>query len=292
MRYQVRHTTRFRYSEPVFLEPHTSRLRPRCDSAQRLTRYRLDFDPEPSVLSETKDAEDNDVTHAWFAGMTAALTVRSEFEVETLCDNPFQYLLLDEAAMRVPVTYPDAIRAQLEAALAPVGSTSDRLQAFVQPVVAQANGKTLPFLTALTGKIRDTHSVVVREHGDPLEPEETLRRREGACRDLATLFTGCCRSLGIATRFVSGYQDAGQDSESNHMHAWAEVYLPGAGWRGYDPSQGLAVANRHIAVAASAVPPLATPLCGTYRGSASADPLEVEITMVASDTAQEAMAAG
>lgn len=285
MRYQVRHTTRFRYGEPVFLEPHTSRLRPRCDSAQRLTRYHLDFDPEPSVLSETKDAEGNDVTHAWFAGMTAALTVRSEFEVETLRDNPFQYLLLDEAAMRVPVTYPDAIRAQLEASLAPVGSASDRLQAFVQPVAAQANGETLPFLTALTGKIRDTHSVIVREHGDPLEPEETLLRREGACRDLAVLFMDCCRSLGIATRFVSGYQDAGRDSASNHMHAWAEVYLPGAGWRGYDPSQGLAVADRHIAVAASAVPRLAAPIYGTYRGEAKAEPLQAEITFVASESA-------
>lgn len=286
MRYQVRHTTRFRYSEPVFLEPHTSRLRPRCDSAQRLTRYRLDFDPEPSVLSETEDAEGNDVTHAWFAGMTQALTVRSEFAVETLRDNPFLYLLLNEAAMRVPVAYPDAIRAQLEASLDPVGNAGHRLQGFVQPVVAQTNGETLPFLTALTGKIRDTHSVIVREHGEPLEPEETLRRGKGACRDLAALFMGCCRSLGIATRFVSGYQDAGQDSGSNHMHAWAEVYLPGAGWRGYDPSQGLAVADRHIAVAASAIPRLAAPIYGTYRGAAQSEPLQAEISIVASESAE------
>jgi transglutaminase-like putative cysteine protease len=89
---------------------------------------------------------------------------------------------------------------------------------------------------------------------------------EGSCRDLAVLFCDACRVMGIAARFVSGYECASATVEETYMHAWAEVYLPGIGWRGYDPSRGLAVSNGHIAVAAGFDHDLASPVAGWYSG--------------------------
>jgi len=94
-----------------------------------------------------------------------------------------------------------------------------------------------------------------------------LRRKEGACRDLAVLFMDICRSLGLAARFVSGYKYSPDTPDQHELHAWAEVYLPGAGWRGYDPSWGLAVADHHVALAAGPAPQDAMPVTGTFRGT-------------------------
>jgi anti-sigma factor RsiW len=102
-------------------------------------------------------------------------------------------------------------------------------------------------------------------------PEITLREGKGTCRDLAVLFCAACRTMGIASRFVSGYEREAALQERADMHAWAEVYLPGGGWRGYDPSQGLAVATSHGAVAAAADPRLAAPISGLYRGDARSE---------------------
>lgn len=281
MRFLAVHTTRFRYSEPVFLEPHAVRLRPRSDSAQRLLRYRLEIEPEPSVLSEASDAEGNSLTHAWFSGTTDALTLRSEFDVETLRENPFDYIILDDGAKHLPMSYPDDLRNLLAPSLACSSAASDRLRDLVASVVDQADRQTLPFLMALNERIFATYTVTIRLHGDPLAADETLRRTHAACRDLAVLFMECCRLAGIASRFVSGYRETRADPDTRYMHAWAEVYLPGGGWRGYDPTQGLAVADRHVAVAASASPPLAAPLHGTYRGGTVAAPIEVEISITA-----------
>ena len=139
--------------------------------------------------------------------------------------------------------------------------------------------KLCPFLAVLNGRISSGYEVTVREEGDPLPAEETLKSAKAACRDLAMLFIECCRILGIATRFVSGYQQGDQVSDRRDMHAWAEVYLPGGGWRGYDPTYGLAVADRHIAVAASATPRLAGPLSGSFRGSGVTSTMETKISL-------------
>ena len=93
-----------------------------------------------------------------------------------------------------------------------------------------------------------------------------MEQRQGACRDFAVLFIDACRCVGLAARFVSGYQDAYRSMGKRDLHAWAEVYLPGAGWRGYDPTRGLAVADHHVAVAAAADPQNAAPVTATYRG--------------------------
>ena len=279
MRFIARHITRFRYTAPVFLEPHAIRLRPRSESSQRLVRFRMAIDPQPFQLSEVLDSEGNSVAHAWFSELTDSLVIRTEFEVETSRVDPFDYLLLGEGSMRVPVEYPAALRTSLAGGLARSEPDASPVDDFARRVAKRSGNVTLKFLTLLNEEIHDRHRLIVREHGDPLPPGETLATERVACRDLAVLFADCCRSVGIASRFVSGYTASETEADDHHMHAWAEVYLPGGGWRGYDPSQGLAVADRHIAVASASVASCAAPTSGSFRGDAVAGPLEVEIAV-------------
>ena len=279
MRFRGSHKTVFRFTGPVYLEPHAIRLRPQCNSWQHLDRYSLSLNPEPTLLTETTDAEGNDVAHAWFSDRTDSLTVCTTFEVETLRENPFDYLLIGDGTSKVPVEYPEDLYERLSVALRTSETDGEPIREFVRPVMERASGLLIPFLSELNDEIHRRFEVAVRERGDPWPPTRTLGAQRAACRDLALLFMDCCRSVGIAARFVSGYQDNGSASDERYMHAWAEVYLPGGGWRGYDPTQGLSVSNRHVAVAASAVPRCATPISGSFRGSAAARPIEVQVAI-------------
>ena len=279
MRFQASHRTLYRYSERVYLEPHAIRLRPRSDSWQRLERYSIAVEPAPSLLTETVDAEGNDVAYAWFLDSTDFVSVKTEFEVETLRENPFDYVTLGDGATRLPLEYPHDMRASLSAALKVSDADRTAVREFMRPIAGKAVEQPIPFLAALNEEIHRRFDVVVREHGRPLEPARTLQAKQVACRDMAVLFMACCRTAGIAARFVSGYQEQGKSSERRYMHAWVEVYIPGGGWRGYDPTQGLSVSNRHVAVAASADPRRASPIRGSFRGEAVARPIKVEIAI-------------
>ena len=118
---------------------------------------------------------------------------------------------------------------------------------FVQHLIEKAAGNSLDFLVLLNTAIYENFTVEIRDDGPPLPPVVTMERKQGSCRDFAVLFIAACRSVGLAARFVSGYQEGDPDMVQRHLHAWAEVYIPGAGWRGYDPTHGLAVADKELA---------------------------------------------
>jgi transglutaminase-like putative cysteine protease len=264
MRFSVTHTTVYRYDAPVAPEFHTFRLRPRDDAAQRLLRYEIGISPAPAGRCECLDQDGNVVIEAWFETPVEQLEVHSSFEVETLRENPFDFLLADAL---FPPRYPEP----LDRALAPyldVSRERTAVQEFARLVADRAAAGTMAFLTELNRALFDDFGHVVREEGASHPPDETLRAGAGTCRDLAVLFCAVCRSAGLAARFVSGYEREASFQERAYMHAWAEVYLPGGGWRGYDPSQGLAVSTSHVAVAAAADPRLAAPISGSYRGDA------------------------
>ena len=270
MRFPVVHTTRYRYDAPVHLEPHIFRLCPRQDGAQRVLRHTLEISPAPAGRADGLDQDGNVITQAWFTGTVEELVVRSEFEVETLRENPFDFLLA-AADRALPVSYPESLAAYLHP------DSSEAVRRLACELADRADGKTIPFLTALIERLNTTIRQIVRRHGAPLAPEETLRG-EGSCRDLAVLFCAVCRTAGVAARFVSGYERESALQDGSEMHAWAEVYLHGGGWRGFDPSRGLAVAASHVVVAAAADPALAAPVTGTFRGSALAE-MTFEIAM-------------
>ena len=255
MRISVLHSTVYRYDAPVVLEPHTFRLRPRADAAQHLLQFQLDLAPAPAGESWCLDQDGNVVLEAWFREPLEELSVTSSFQVETVRQNPFDFLARAE------------LTRQEHWMLSPYrGAVSAEVEAFARSI----GGEDLAFLTALNSRLYEEFAHTVRELG-PAEPAEaTLRDRSGSCRDLAVLFCEACRSRGVPARFVSGYEREASIQEQPHMHAWAEVYLPGGGWRGYDPSQGLAVGTSHVTLAAAADPALAAPVTGSYRGSAKA----------------------
>ncbi len=268
MRISVEHSTIYRYDAPVFLEPHLFRLRPRSDGSQRLIRSSLRIEPAPAGICECLDQDSNTAMEAWFAGALSELKVQSSFEVETLRENPFDYILPASRLFSLPLSYEGPLAAALAPYSAPVAS--DVIGRFALSLAEENGRRTLDFLHALTVTLHQRSTHIVRDEGEPLAPEETLRTGTGSCRDLAVLFCAVCRHVGIPARFVSGYECWTNAVGGIHMHAWAEVYLEGAGWRGYDPSRGLAVSTAHVAVAAAADSRLAAPVTGTFRGTATA----------------------
>ncbi len=283
MFFEIAHTTHYTFGRGVFLEPHTFRLRPRCDGSQWVIRFEMEAEPRPAGLTDGLDLEGNSVIHAWFDGVTDFLRVGSILEVETRRSNPFDYILRDSAAETLPVVYPDDLRARL-LPYASREDVQDAVARFARSIAAEAGQATLPYLTSLNQRIHGLCQVTTREEGEPQPPEVTLTERRGACRDLTVLFMEGCRAVGIAARFVSGYQEGDPGQADRRLHAWAEVYLPGGGWRGYDPTLGLAVADRHVAVAAGLSPRDAAPIAGTIRGTGASSRMQAEIHLRASRT--------
>jgi transglutaminase-like putative cysteine protease len=147
----------------------------------------------------------------------------------------------------------------------------------------------------LNREIYECCQQIARKQSEAQPAEETLLRKRGSSRDLAVLFMEACRYVGIAARFVNGYHDSEGEIGKRQLHSWGEVYLPGVGWHGYDPSEGLAVTDRHIALAAAGIPQFAAPVAGTFRGNAVTSELSavVDIRVVGDDEiASTAIAAG
>ena len=277
MRFRVYHETRYRYSSPVALGPHVLRLRPREDTTQRLVRYELAIDPQPSKVAGSSDAEGNVVTHAWFAGTTDALTVTSEFEVETLRENAFDYLR-DADFAAVPVRYPGDLAPVLAHCAQPMHA--DTVRDFAAEVVEQSGAEPVAFLDALNRAIHTRTRLAVRDDGRHAQSAaETLALGRGDCRDATVLFMEAARAVGFAARFVSGYRRGNLSRPDRHLHAWAEAFVPGGGWRGWDPVEGYAVADRHVALAASARQIHTMPVTGAYFGAHVDSTLEYTIRL-------------
>ncbi len=285
MLFDIVHTTTYRFSRSVYLEPHVFRLRPRCDAAQRLQYFEFLIDPKSAGLSEYLDLEGNCVARAWFTGVGDSLSVTARSGVETLRENPFDYIFGEPAADRLPMAY----ASELDLLLAPYRLREDAdasVAGFAASVADEADGRPLSVLAALNRRIFQMCQVMPRDEGAPLLPRVTLAERRGACRDLAVLFVDVCRALGFAARFVSGYQLGDPSKETQDLHAWAEVYIPGGGWRGYDPTNGLSVADRHVAVAAGMRPEQAAPITGTFRGTGVASQMQANIRIRVSGRAE------
>jgi transglutaminase-like putative cysteine protease len=264
---QISHSTSYSYSRPVFLEPHTLRFRPRCHGTQRVHDFALSILPQPAGITSCLDAEGNAVDVAWFEGTHRQMAVSANLRVETLRINPFDFLV-ELGNTLLPPRHGRELSELLTPALAraPAGS-GDLVAGLAEECRQDARGEIVSFLDLLNQRIHGGCRMAPRNDGEPLPPRETWARKEGACRDLAVLFMDACRAVGLPARFVSGYCRGGE-SRAHELHAWAEVHIPGAGWRGYDASMGLAAADAHVAVAASAFPSRAGPVTGTLRGTA------------------------
>jgi transglutaminase-like putative cysteine protease len=266
MRYRIRHLTRYRYAEPVTLRGHTLRLRPRSDGAQQLLSFELAVTPAPSQQTAIADLDGTAATGLWFdPNPTDELAIVATSEVKTCRPNPFDYLI-DPWATTVPIDYPASLRAALQpyqsAAHTPIAPGVIDL---AQALVYQNEGDVGMFLTTLAHRIYQDCDYQVRPTGQPWPSGITWSTRSGSCRDFVVLYMEACRAVGLAARFVSGYEEGDPAIADRDLHAWAEVYVPGGGWRGFDPTHGLAVSDRHIALAASPFPALTMPVSGTTQ---------------------------
>jgi len=237
-------------------------LCPRCDRFQKLHAYSWSVLPICQGSSEFIDLDGNNLTKLWFTQPTQKITLQTNVKVETNCTNPFAFML-ESWAISLPFDYPSSLLKQLEPYLKSGGFSIDNsIVELAQELLMSSNGNTLDFLFALNQRIYQDCQYSTREEGNPFPPGITWRGKTGTCRDYAVLFMEVCRAIGIAARFVSGYQEGDQKQKSRDLHAWVEAYLPGAGWRGYDPTLGVVVSDRHIPLAASAIPSYAAPLLG------------------------------
>jgi len=287
--FTIRHAIQYQYSTAVFLEPLLVRLRPRSDAFQRLIDFDLTVLPLPAGRSDSIDLEGTSSTSLWFDGTRNQLSLIATSRVETLCTNPFGFIITAEGVRQVPAQYPEGMQRLLTPHLQRT-DPSGELDSFAHQVIRESGGQTVSFLSALALRISGICEKVVRRTGEPLRPSVTLEQKRGACRDLTVLFMDLCRSVGLASRFVSGYAEADQSEVRRELHAWAEVYLPGGGWRGFDPTLGLAVADRHVVAAASPVASWASPVAGTFRGDAAGSMMEYEVS-VETDVAENRMQA-
>ncbi len=278
MDYQIVHTTTYTYSQAVDLAPHIVRLRPRSDAFQTLQSFAIDVSPEPLGQSHIVDLGGNDIIKLWFQQKTEKLSIKVSSQVQTHCTNPFNYLL-EPWALELPITdYPVSLFAHLQPYLQS-SSVDPIMPQLAQEIWQNAEGSVISFLNYLNQRIYQTCQYIVRETGAPLPPGVTWTQQMGSCRDLAVVFIEACRAVGIPARFVSGYQEGDVSQTERHLHAWAEVYLPGAGWRGYDPTEGLAVSDRHIALVATALSRDAAPVTGSFRGGGARSQIDYTLSI-------------
>jgi transglutaminase-like putative cysteine protease len=154
----------------------------------------------------------------------------------------------------------------------------EEVEELAQGIAQEVERGSTAFVSCMNHWVFANHEKMVRETGAAWPPLETLDRGKGACRDLAVLFIELCRAMNIPARFVSGYFADVDGSQDRQLHAWAEVYLPGAGWRGFDPSLGLAIGERHLTVATGRTPAAAAPITGDFRGAVESQmTAEIEI---------------
>jgi len=277
MHSRIIHKTLYTYSKPVFLESNEIRLHPRSEIAQKVINYNIKIMPEPFCQSSFIDSEGNTVIKTWFQEKTDYFAVDVNFEVETLRENPYDFIV-DFDRAKLPVNYDESTKNDLKMYLE-IKKESLPVKNFSDAIKKEAGYDILLFLSTLAEKIRKTCDYEIREEGHPHTAEHTLQHKKGSCRDLSILFIECCKYQGVASRFVSGYLIEEEQEEQLHMHAWSEAYIPGAGWRGYDPTNGIASAQRHIPVAASYNPEKAAPVRGNFRSNTAECKLEFELNI-------------
>jgi transglutaminase-like putative cysteine protease len=269
----VRHTTAYRYSEPVQLGEHRMMFRPRESHDLRLIKARLEINPKPAHLRFLHDVFDNSVGVATFEGSTAELRFESVVTLEH-----FEILLpdypLEEFAERYPFSYSADELPNLTRALEhhyPGEDAREWVKKFLHP---SGTTDTMSLLRSMTLAIKQDFIYTRRSAKGVQNPTETLRTRRGSCRDFAVLMMESARALGLAARFVSGYifvpgaNEAGTRG-GGATHAWLQVYLPGAGWIDFDPTNSI-IGNRNlIRVAVAWDHTHVLPLWGTFIGKAS-----------------------
>lgn len=272
-RLNISHVTEYRFAAPVSLQPHRLLLHPRESHHIRIESSVIDIFPA-HVIQWKRDVLDNSVAVVRFSEMTERLLITSNVVIQHYDDNPFDFLI-DDYAVNHPFAYASEEQAELTPFRQPVYPADQSLvQGWLDRLGLVRPIQTFTLLDQMNRSICSQFRYQMREEPGVQTPAFTLASKSGSCRDFAALFMEASRHLGLASRFVSGYLNTPlNDGCNGSTHAWAEVYLPGAGWKGFDPTSGEVTGNRHIATAVARHPEAVPPVAGSYLGPPNLSPI-------------------
>jgi uncharacterized protein (DUF2126 family)/transglutaminase-like putative cysteine protease len=277
IRVALHHTSRYTYDRLVSPSPHVVRLRPAPHCRTPIVAYSLRVQPETHFLNWQQDPFGNYEARIVFQNPTTELVFEVDLVAELTVINPFDFFL-EKDAEHFPFVYAPALKRDLEPYLR-TAAYGPRFAAFVEGAKSReavTGRRMVDVLVALNRHVQKSLRYDIRMEPGVFAPEETLERGHGSCRDFAWLLVQMLRNLGLAARFVSGYSiqlradekplqgPAGVERDSTDLHAWAEVFLPGAGWVGLDATSGLMAGEGHIPLACTPDPENAAPITGSF----------------------------
>jgi uncharacterized protein (DUF2126 family)/transglutaminase-like putative cysteine protease len=276
IRVALNHQTTYTFDRPVKLWPHEIRLRPAAHSRTPVLSYSLSVESTGNFLNWQQDPYGNWVARLVFPEKARSLKVTVDLVADMTVINPFDFFI-DEYAEDFPFAYPDAMRRELAPYLEtdPATPLFAAWMARARTELLATPLRTIDMLVGINRRVKNDIDYVVRLESGVQNPEQTLDLKRGSCRDSAWLLVQVLRHLGLAARFVSGYLiqlkadvaaldgPSGTDHDFTDLHAWTEVYIPGAGWIGLDPTSGLLAGEGHIPLACTAMPSSAAPVIGS-----------------------------
>lgn len=270
----LNHVTHYRYDRPIDLGPQIVRLRPAPHSRTRILSYSMRVEPATHFINWQQDPQSNYLARLVFPDKTTSFRIEIDLVAEMAVLNPFDFFL-EPAAEYCPFAYEAEVAVELAPYLikSPGLEQASAFQAYLAGI-SREKTPTNDFLVSLNQRLQRDIGYVVRLEPGVQTPEETLVKGSGSCRDTGWLLVQLMRHLGIAARFVSGYLiqlksdvksldgPSGTEVDFTDLHAWCEVFLPGAGWIGLDPTSGLLAGEGHIPLACSPEPGSAAPVSG------------------------------
>ena len=268
MKIKYKHLINYCYPEPVLLGEHRLCIKPRSHGFQKLINFKINIKPIPNLNYSLISASGEEILKTSFEGYTDNLSIEAISEVETFA-HPNLNKCLKDKDLPLPLNrycMNNDLKGALEGWL-PNGQHDPSAVELSQEALAGSGDNLISYIPQLIEIIQDRVKYTKRHVGPAWPASRTLRERVGSCRDLAMLMVECTRSVGIPSRFVSGYHFEDQSLSEYELHAWTELYIPNAGWRGFDPSGKGLINERYLTLVASSDSNLTAVVKGDFIGS-------------------------